>query len=103
MNRQYKLKRPIPLLPTPPTAMSELFGFDAYAPREVAQRVENVGVAKARMATLPLCLLGVLAGAFIGFGSLLFALVMMPLPLLQMFAAHAAAANATHAAIVKDG
>lgn len=37
--------------------MSELFGLDAYAPREVAQRVETVGVAKARMATLPLCLL----------------------------------------------
>lgn len=55
--------------------MSELFGFDAYAPREVAQRVENVGVAKARMATLPLCLLGVLAGAFIGLGSLFFVIV----------------------------
>ena len=48
--------------------MSELFGLDAYAPREVAQRVESVGVAKARMAALPLCLLGVLAGAFIGLG-----------------------------------
>lgn len=55
--------------------MSELFGLDAYAPREVAQRVETVGVAKARMATLPLCLLGVLAGAFIGLGSLCFVIV----------------------------
>jgi formate transporter len=55
--------------------MSELFGLDAYAPREVAQRVETVGVAKARMATLPLCLLGVLAGAFIGLGSLFFVIV----------------------------
>ncbi len=55
--------------------MSELFGLDAYAPREVAQRVESVGVAKARMAALPLCLLGVLAGAFIGLGSLFFVIV----------------------------
>ena len=51
--------------------MSELFGSDAYAPREIAERVETVGVAKARMATLPLLMLGVLAGAFIGLGSLL--------------------------------
>ena len=55
--------------------MSELFGLDAYAPREVAQRVATVGVAKARLATLPLCLLGVLAGAFIGLGSLFFIIV----------------------------
>jgi formate/nitrite transporter len=55
--------------------MSELFGSDAYAPREVARRIESVGVAKARMAALPLCLLGVLAGAFIGLGSLFFVIV----------------------------
>ena len=55
--------------------MSELFGSDAYAPREIAERVETVGVAKARMATLPLLMLGVLAGAFIGLGSLFFVIV----------------------------
>ena len=55
--------------------MSELFGSDAYAPREVARRVETVGVAKARMATLPLLMLGVLAGAFIGLGALFFLIV----------------------------
>jgi formate/nitrite transporter len=55
--------------------MTELYGSDAYAPREIAQRVESVGVAKARMGTLPLLMLGVLAGAFIGLGALLFALV----------------------------
>ena len=55
--------------------MSELFGSDAYAPREVARRIESVGVAKARMAALPLCLLGVLAGAFIGLGSLFFVII----------------------------
>ena len=33
--------------------MSDLFGSDAYAPREIAQRIETVDVAKVRMATLP--------------------------------------------------
>lgn len=55
--------------------MSELYGSDAYAPREVALRIATVGVAKARMATLPLLMLGMLAGAFIGLGSMLFAIV----------------------------
>jgi formate transporter len=51
--------------------MTELYGSDAYAPSQIARRVETVGVAKARMATLPLLMLGVLAGAFIGLGSML--------------------------------
>lgn len=55
--------------------MSELYGSDAYAPSEIAQRLETVGVAKARLATLPLLMLGTLAGAFIGLGALLFVLV----------------------------
>jgi len=55
--------------------MSEIYGLDAYAPREVAQRVETVGVTKARLPLLQLSLLGVLAGAFIGLGALSFALV----------------------------
>jgi len=55
--------------------MSELYGSDAYAPSEVAQRIETVGVAKARLATLPLFMLGMLAGAFIGLGAMLFVLV----------------------------
>jgi formate/nitrite transporter len=55
--------------------MSELYGFDAYAPREIAERVENVGVAKARLPFLPLVFLGVLAGAFIGLGAMYFTLV----------------------------
>jgi len=55
--------------------MSELYGSDAYAPAEVAQRIETVGVAKARLATLPLLMLGVLAGAFIGLGAMFFTLV----------------------------
>jgi formate transporter len=55
--------------------MSELYGSDAYAPAEVAQRIETVGVVKARLATLPLLMLGVLAGAFIGLGAMFFTLV----------------------------
>ena len=55
--------------------MTELYGSDAYAPGEVARRVETVGVAKARLATLPLLMLGMLAGAFIGLGSMLFVIV----------------------------
>lgn len=55
--------------------MSEIYGLDAYAPREVAQRVETVGVTKARLPLLPLAMLGVLAGAFIGLGALCFAIV----------------------------
>jgi formate transporter len=55
--------------------MSEIFGLDAYAPAEVARRVESVGVAKARLPWLQTVMLGVLAGAFIGLGAMGFALV----------------------------
>ncbi len=55
--------------------MVELYGSDAFAPSEVARRIATVGVAKARMAALPLLMLGVLAGAFIGLGSMLFVIV----------------------------
>ena len=55
--------------------MRRIFGLDAYAPKEVAARVAEVGVVKARLPLLTLALLGVLAGAFIGLGALMFALV----------------------------
>ncbi len=55
--------------------MADVFGFDAYAPREIAARVSDVGVAKARLPLLTQALLGVLAGAFIGLGALMFTLV----------------------------
>ena len=55
--------------------MPDLDGFDAYSPVEIARRIESVGQAKARMGALPLALLGVLAGAFIGMGAMLFVLV----------------------------
>ena len=55
--------------------MAELFGSDAYAPKEIAARVSEVGVRKARLPLLTVALLGVLAGAFIGLGALMFTLV----------------------------
>lgn len=55
--------------------MPELFGSDCYSPREIAERVENVGVAKAHLPWLSMTALGVLAGGFIGLGALGFTLV----------------------------
>lgn len=55
--------------------MAELFGFDAFSPKEIAARVEQVGVAKARMPLLSMFLLGLLAGGFIGLGSLYYVLI----------------------------
>jgi formate/nitrite transporter len=55
--------------------MAELFGSDAYAPGEIAERVQKVGVAKARLPLLSLVMLGMLAGAFIGLGSLYYVIV----------------------------
>jgi formate transporter len=56
--------------------MPELFGSDAFSPKEIAARVETVGVAKARLPLLSMAMLGVLAGGFIGLGSLFSTLVM---------------------------
>ena len=55
--------------------MAEIFGFDAYSPKEIAERVENIGLAKARLPLSTLATLGILAGGFIGLGALYFTLV----------------------------
>jgi formate/nitrite transporter len=52
-----------------------VFGSDAYAPAEIAERVQKVGVAKARLPLHALIMLGVLAGAFVGLGSLYYVIV----------------------------
>jgi formate transporter len=52
-----------------------VFGFDAYSPAEIARRVSEVGVAKARLPLAAAAMLGVLAGAFIALGSLYYTLV----------------------------
>jgi len=55
--------------------MREVFGFDCYSPKEIAERVENVGVTKANLALPSQVALGVLAGGFIGLGAMFFTLV----------------------------
>jgi formate/nitrite transporter len=54
--------------------------FDAYAPAEVAVRVRDVGVAKARTPLLTLIALAVLAGAFISMGALFYSISITPGP-----------------------
>lgn len=49
--------------------------LDAYTPREIAERVETAGVAKAELGTRATLVLGMLAGAFIAFGAMLYAVV----------------------------
>jgi formate transporter len=49
--------------------------FDAYSPKEIASRVETVGVGKANLNFLAKFTLAVLAGVFISFGAILFTLV----------------------------
>lgn len=48
---------------------------DAYAPAQIALRIESGGVAKANMPALKTATLGVLAGAFISFGAMFYVLV----------------------------
>ena len=55
--------------------MSSTFGVDAYSPREIADRVANIGVVKARLPLVPMAMLGILGGAFIALGALYFTLV----------------------------
>jgi len=55
--------------------MSEIFGFDAFSPKEIAERVQSVGVTKARLPLLSQVTLGILAGGFIGLGALYYTVV----------------------------
>jgi len=55
--------------------MSELYGFNAYSPKEIAERVKTIGVTKGQLPFLQTFMLGILAGAFIGLGALFFTLV----------------------------
>lgn len=49
--------------------------LDAYAPKEIALRVETVGVVKAQQEFVPTLMLSIMAGAFIAFGGAFFTLV----------------------------
>lgn len=55
--------------------MSDMFGTDAFSPKQIAERINNVGVAKVKLPILSLVMLGILAGAFIGLGALYFVLI----------------------------
>jgi formate transporter len=54
--------------------MSQL-GIDAYSPAEISERIESIGVTKARLPLLATVMLGMLAGAFIGLGALYYTIV----------------------------
>jgi len=56
--------------------MSNPTGYDAYSPLEISERVEAMGVVKARLPLVKSATLAVLAGLFIGFGGALFTMVM---------------------------
>ncbi len=49
--------------------------FDAYAPKQIAARIETVGLGKASMGVSPTLALSVLAGAFISFGAMFYTVV----------------------------
>lgn len=55
--------------------MGDIYGFSAFSPAQIAARVDEIGVKKAKTPLLPLVMLGFLAGAFIGLGAMLFVLV----------------------------
>lgn len=52
-----------------------VFGSDAFAPSQIAEKVESVGVVKARLPLLTLVMLGMVAGGFIGLGALYYTLI----------------------------
>ena len=64
-----------PAAPESGAAGADAHGMDAYAPKEIARRINQFSVIKVGLPTLTLALLGVLAGAFIGLGALMFALI----------------------------
>lgn len=52
-----------------------VFDFDAYTPAQIADKIEAVGVRKARLPLGGLLMLGIVAGADIGLGALYYTLV----------------------------
>jgi formate/nitrite transporter len=53
-----------------------VWGFDAFAPREIHDKVCNLGVTKAHLPVRSIVMLGMLAGAFIGLGALFYVIVL---------------------------
>lgn len=56
--------------------MNQLYGYDAFSPKEIAERVQTIGVAKARMPFVQTAMLGILAGVFISLGSIFFVTIL---------------------------
>ncbi len=52
-----------------------MFSFDIYTPKEIAAKVEAVGVAKAHQPPLQTVMLGIVAGGFIALGALYYTVV----------------------------
>jgi formate/nitrite transporter len=52
-----------------------MFELDAYSPKQIAEKVETIGVTKARLPVLAVFMLAVLAGGFIGLGALYYVIV----------------------------
>lgn len=59
-----------------PGQANTLLGLDAYAPAEIQDKVEKLGVKKARMPALASAALAVVAGGSIGLGALFFGIVL---------------------------
>jgi formate/nitrite transporter len=62
-------------LEKPAPAEPDVFGSNAFAPQEIAERVQQIGVKKARLPLLSQLILSVLGGAFIGMGALFYVLI----------------------------
>lgn len=55
--------------------MSELHRTALLSPKEIAEKVEAIGITKSQMPVLQLFILGGLAGSYIGFGALFYTIV----------------------------
>ncbi|TBW40320.1 formate/nitrite transporter family protein [Siculibacillus lacustris] len=55
---------------------SEMFGSDAYSPAEIQEKVEKLGVKKARMPFLASFMLAVVAGGSIALGGMFFVIIL---------------------------
>ena len=54
---------------------ADIIGIDAYSPAQIAAKIEQAGIAKARLPLDKLLMLGFLAGVFIAFGAAFYTLV----------------------------
>ena len=55
--------------------MPDIFSSEAFSPRQIAAKVESIGVVKARLPIFTMLMLGVMAGVFIGMGSMFYVIV----------------------------